>query len=332
VTGGNPRIWWIEGGARAPEPLSDFPRDETYKWLACLDEKGRLHVFAGDRSFDQHRDLLMAAIGQTRTRLQPLGGGHGGSRFPSFSQEFGPASEQIVAALTPTAAPPSKQRLWLLDVLEPFVAAPGTTATGIASAVAAAQTWRVTAELQDGGLALAFYEDSGALQEATLERDEVEGIVSRVVQRRQCRRSLGPLLDDLARLELPTSEVAVTGSGVLAMHGVRPARDLDLIVSVAVWERLASRHAVNRFGGFQSIDIEPLEFLGPGAHYTDPGRVGCSVEEQLRDADVWAGGRFVGLQLVRRVKAASEREKDVNDVELIDRWLTGSAAGRIEPG
>ena len=289
MIGSNPKIWWIEGGARPPEPVTVFPRDETYKWLACLDEKGRVHVFAGDRSFDQHRDLLMAAIGQTRTRLQPL------------------------------------------------VAAPGTPATGIASAVAAAQSWRVTAELQDGGLALAFYEDSGVLREATLERDEVEGIISRVVQRRHCRASLGSFLDDLARLELPTSEVAVTGSGVLAMHGIRPARDLDLIVSAAVWEGLARRHAVNRSGGFESIHIDPLEFLGAGAHYTDPGRVGWSVEEQLRDADVWAGSRFVGLQLVRRVKAASEREKDADDVELIDRWLTGSfgtrrVVGRVEPG
>jgi len=49
------------------------------------------------------------------------------------------------------------------------------------------------------------------------------------------------LLKELRKLNLPEGEFAVFGSGPMAIRGIRPAGDLDLIVTPAVWDFLLKR-------------------------------------------------------------------------------------------
>lgn len=127
------------------------------------------------------------------------------------------------------------------------------------------------------------------------------------------------LLDELRKLGLPTNEFAITGSGPLAIRNIREASDLDLIVISDLWEQLSCTYPVVREGDFESIDIGNIQILGNGSWFTD-GQFGV-VEEQIRNADVIDGFRYVKLEVILAIKRARNHQKDVEDIGLIERFL-----------
>lgn len=100
------RFWWIEHSAD-PVELTGFPW-HCHKFIVLLEGDSLAHVIASDGRLDQHAEIATAlAAWGDRTDDEsadgPLGGlsggGHGGSRFPGFSQAFGPAPEAVVRAI-----------------------------------------------------------------------------------------------------------------------------------------------------------------------------------------------------------------------------------------
>lgn len=121
----------------------------------------------------------------------------------------------------------------------------------------------------------------------------------------------------LDSLNLPKDQYAITSSGAMAAHGIREARDLDVVVMPQLWEELAKKYPVTT-EPIEKIDIGPIEFLGKGSMYHDPKI--ATVEEMIKTADTIYDHRFVKLDLIRQFKQQMARDKDLKDIELIDKY------------
>jgi hypothetical protein len=126
----------------------------------------------------------------------------------------------------------------------------------------------------------------------------------------------------LKQLNLPIGEYAVVGSAVMTMHGLRPAGDIDLIVSERVYKQLKANGWREKLregthGRPQSLYEDVFDAgmaWGVGAYHPSP-------QELIDNAQIIEGVPCVSLTAVRDWKKECGREKDLVDVALIDEYL-----------
>lgn len=128
------------------------------------------------------------------------------------------------------------------------------------------------------------------------------------------------LLKELKDLDLPSGEYVVVGSGALGARGIREPKDFDILVSNSLWSQLSQRHPVVSEHSVEKIKLGNLEILGNGSIYRDGGI--ASIEEQIKTADTIESFPFLRLDLLKRFKQKIGREKDMKDIELIDKYLS----------
>ncbi|HSX27301.1 MAG TPA: hypothetical protein VLG25_00815 [Patescibacteria group bacterium] len=131
------------------------------------------------------------------------------------------------------------------------------------------------------------------------------------------------IISKVKALRLPQGEYIVFGSCPLALAGIRPSRDIDLLVSPALRETL-------RKAGWQQItkspNDKPLTFGEFEAHdnwnFTS---YSPSLKSLLATATIVDGVPFASLEEVRKWKAAGTRPKDLADIKLIDEYLNNTS-------
>jgi hypothetical protein len=127
------------------------------------------------------------------------------------------------------------------------------------------------------------------------------------------------IIEKVKALGLPEDEYVVFGSCPMALAGIREAQDIDMLVSPALFKKLAQ-------DGWQPLqkaakDI-PLTFGDFEAHANwDFSSYAPTLEQLLATAQVVEGVPFAALAEVRKWKASSGRPKDLVDVALIDNYL-----------
>lgn len=131
------------------------------------------------------------------------------------------------------------------------------------------------------------------------------------------------LVGQLDQLNLPNDQYVVVGSGAMAARGIREANDFDILVTMELWDKLAKENTVVMSGQTENIEFGKIQILGNGSMYRKPEF--ASLDEMLRTADVVKGHRFLNLELVKKFKLNEGRDKDLRDVELIDKYLRDSS-------
>ena len=122
------------------------------------------------------------------------------------------------------------------------------------------------------------------------------------------------LLVGVEALHLPKGEYAVAGSGPLAIRNIREAHDVDLIVKRDVWEELARCRTVT--GRKKNcIIIGPVEIWKDWMVFTD------LIDEMIDNSEEIRGFPFTKLSYVVAWKRWMGREKDLDDIEAIERWV-----------
>ena len=123
-------------------------------------------------------------------------------------------------------------------------------------------------------------------------------------------------------LNLPLDQIIVIGSGILDQLGIRPASDIDLAASSDLMKKLSEESGdwLKKFDDNQrfyfvkddgSAEVwDGWEFDGQAVSYG----------ELLSQSVEYDGVRFVNLEFLSRWKKWRSREKDVQDVKLIDEW------------
>lgn len=126
-------------------------------------------------------------------------------------------------------------------------------------------------------------------------------------------------IEALRNLELPPRQFMVMGSGILEALGIRPANDIDLVVSNDLYETLGSRgwrretasNGSDRLAhtGFQVYDtwFDEVEYK--------------SLEELLVDAQWVDGIAYNSLRKLILYKARRGAPKDLIDLKLINSYL-----------
>ena len=132
------------------------------------------------------------------------------------------------------------------------------------------------------------------------------------------------IVEKVKGLNLPAGGYVVFGSCPLAAAGLREANDIDMLVSDEVLTNLEQ-------AGWQQADKgkddKPLTYGVFEAHNRwNFSSYSPTLEQLLDTANVIEGVPFASLEEVRKWKAASGRPKDLKDIELIDAYLSKSAA------
>lgn len=123
------------------------------------------------------------------------------------------------------------------------------------------------------------------------------------------------LLGEFKKLNLPDGEYAIYGSGPLAVRDIRKAKDLDIIATDSLYQKLKGKYP--RDSKKERIKIGKIEIYPFWAW--EPQIKG--LEEAIKRAELIRGLRFVQLNDLVNYKKKMGRPKDFNDIKLIREYL-----------
>ena len=128
--------------------------------------------------------------------------------------------------------------------------------------------------------------------------------------------------DKVKALNLPLDQIIVIGSGILDQLGIRPASDIDLAASSDLMKKLSEESGdwLKKFDDnqrFYFVKDDGSAEVWDGWEFN--GQV-VGYGELLSQSVEYDGVRFVNLEFLSRWKKWRSREKDVQDVKLIDEW------------
>lgn len=121
-------------------------------------------------------------------------------------------------------------------------------------------------------------------------------------------------LDEVKALNLPLGDYAICASAVLAARGIRPNKDIDLLVRPEVFEALSKEHPITEKNGIRGIEIGNLEiFCSWGNFIEDPMQI-------IERAEIRDGYPLMNLEHFKAWKKWAGREKDIEDLRLLEKW------------
>jgi hypothetical protein len=123
-------------------------------------------------------------------------------------------------------------------------------------------------------------------------------------------------------LNLPQGQYAITSSGPMGVREIREIGDIDLVVDDDLWNELSSAYPITKEQGITKIRISrDIEAFAEGSFPETRETDQPSVAEQIAQADIIDGLPFVSLRHVLYFKRTMGREKDVQDVAALERFL-----------
>lgn len=132
------------------------------------------------------------------------------------------------------------------------------------------------------------------------------------------------------KLDLPKGEYAVFGSGLLDVYGLRNSKDVDIVVTKKLFEKLKNnphwqlKHYADGGIGLTRGDVE-MFYQYPSVSWLNQDKV----KEFISRAEKIDGVNFVNFQDTIAWKSARGREKDLCDVGLIKAYLKEKSADKI---
>lgn len=129
------------------------------------------------------------------------------------------------------------------------------------------------------------------------------------------------LLKNLTRLGFPKDQFVIVGSGPLGVRNLRESKDLDILVSDQFWNQIMQKYPIKNEYGIDKIEVgKDIEILGEGSAFRDSDV--ASTNEIIETADVIDGIRYINLDLLKKFKKKMGRAKDIQDIELINQYLS----------
>lgn len=132
----------------------------------------------------------------------------------------------------------------------------------------------------------------------------------------------GPqIVAKVKELNWPAGSYCVFGSAPLALAGLREANDIDFLITPELLEELKQQPGWHQV--YNGPKDEPYENGVYEVHANwDFSTYAPTLEHLLKTANVVEGVPFAALDEVRKWKLAWGRPKDMQDVALIDGYLS----------
>ena len=138
-------------------------------------------------------------------------------------------------------------------------------------------------------------------------------MVLQKVHWRKMKKQLLEKLKDFDQLNVPGDQYLIWGSGPMAVREMRPARDVDILVSQEYWERLAQKYSVHG-------ENKNLIRIGVFEIWKDCRDLTGKIEQMLKDRDVIDGYSFMKLCYTIEWKKLWNRQKDRDDILMIETF------------
>ena len=128
------------------------------------------------------------------------------------------------------------------------------------------------------------------------------------------------IINRIKSLNLPPNQFVVFGSGPMAIHGLRESEDVDLLVTDELYKNLKNLDWKEQ----ASIDGGKRLVNGNFEAYKrwDFGKYSPSPEEIIAVAEFHDDIPFAPLIEVLKWKRASGRPKDLEDIKLIEEYMS----------
>ena len=133
------------------------------------------------------------------------------------------------------------------------------------------------------------------------------------------------VIEEVRKLNFPLGSYVVVGSGVLAVHGIRFARDLDIVVTPELykkceregwekqWHNTGQRYVLHNKSGKLEVEV----YLDVNCESYQP-----TTQELIERAQIIEGVPFISLKDLLLFKKGYGRPKDKPDIKLIEEALT----------
>ena len=122
------------------------------------------------------------------------------------------------------------------------------------------------------------------------------------------------LLEELRKLNLPVDSYVIFGSGSMSVRGIRESSDLDIIVSDKVWQDFIKKYSTKN-NNKSIIQIGNIEICKDLLPWLD------NSEELIKRSEIIDGFSFLTLEDTLKLKEKFGREKDREDIKLIQEYL-----------
>jgi hypothetical protein len=138
----------------------------------------------------------------------------------------------------------------------------------------------------------------------------------------------------LKELNLPLGKYILVGGSALAAHGIREAKDLDIVVIPELFENLI-RSGWTLDEVYQSkwnrkrLTKEDVEIY-PDL-YLEKANVFLNIKKVIVEAEMINEFPFQKLEHLKICKLDSGREKDLIDVDLIEKFLDSEDIVKFKP-
>lgn len=128
----------------------------------------------------------------------------------------------------------------------------------------------------------------------------------------------------LRRFNLPIDQYAITGSGALGIRNLRVIGDIDIIVTSKLWNILEKRYGVTDENNVKKIVLSNgvLEALGEQSYAKEKDLNAPSITKRIASAEIIEGLPFESLEHVLYYKRKMGREKDEQDIKIIEALLS----------
>jgi len=127
--------------------------------------------------------------------------------------------------------------------------------------------------------------------------------------------------DLFKKIDLPLGKYVIFGSGPMGIRGLRKCYDLDILVTEDIfneyknksdWEYKEFERDGRHVEMVEKNNIELYKTWGPGEWNED---------ELIKTSEIIDGLPFVRLEYVIKWKKISGREKDLNDIKIIEGYI-----------
>lgn len=131
------------------------------------------------------------------------------------------------------------------------------------------------------------------------------------------------IIETVRALDLPSDQYAVFGSGLMDVLGIRKSNDIDLVVTKDLFQELLMSdewREVVYSDGLPGLKhrTENIELFYESKM---PFCSQAEIEEKIRRAIVIDDVKFVQLSDILAWKKALGREKDIEDVKIIEDYI-----------
>jgi hypothetical protein len=125
-------------------------------------------------------------------------------------------------------------------------------------------------------------------------------------------------------LNLPLKQYAIISSGALGIRNLRTIGDIDILVTDELWNALAKQYGIIEEKGLKKIVFPDgiVEALGTCSFPNEKEDLNIpSISQRIAYADIIDGLPFELLEHVLYFKCKMGREKDLQDIKLIEAYL-----------